>query len=76
MVAEARISHSRLDDVEGSSAFMADAVTEVLDTSRGDWGNGMFYSGGYEIAYSPVKHGGKNYIQVTKITFEVDVSAD
>ncbi len=76
MVAETRVSQSRLDDIERRSAFLSDAVTELLDANRGDWGNGMFYTGGYEIAYGPVKHGGKNYIQITKTTFEVDVSAD
>jgi hypothetical protein len=76
MVAESRVSQGQLDELEHRSAFLSDAITEVLDASRGDWGNGMFYGGGYEIAYGPVKHGGKNYIQITKVLFEVDVSAD
>ncbi len=76
MIAEVRVSHSYLDLVEKKSQLMADAVTEVLDAVRGDWGNGMFYTGGYEISYGTVKLGGKNYIQTTKISFEVDVSAD
>ncbi len=73
---EARVSQSRLEGIDAKSAFLADAVTEVLDASRGDWENGMFYSGGYEIAFGPVKQGGKNFIQTTKIVFEVDVSSD
>jgi hypothetical protein len=76
MVAEARISHARLEGVENTSHLLSDAVTEVLDASRGDWGNGMYFTGGYEITYGPVKAGGKNFLQVTKIAFEVDVSAD
>jgi hypothetical protein len=76
MVAEARVSQGRLEGIERESQLLSDAVTEVLDASRGDWGNGMFFSGGYEIAYAPVKQGGKNFIQVTKIAFEVDVSSD
>lgn len=76
VVAESRVSLARLDDIESRSHLLASAVTEVLDTSRGDWGNGMFYAGGYEIAYGPVKQGGKNLLQITKIAFDVDVSAD
>lgn len=76
MIAEARVSHVRHDGIEQASQLISDAVTEVLDASRGDWGNGMFYTGGYEITYGPVKTGGKNFIQITKIAFEVDVSAD
>jgi hypothetical protein len=76
IVAETRVSLTRLDDIESRSHLLAGAVTEVLDVSRGDWGNGMFYAGGYEVAYGPVKQGGKNFLQITKIAFDVDVSAD
>lgn len=76
MTAEARVSQAKIDGIELKSQLLADAVTEVLDTNRGDWGNGMFYAGGYEIAYGPVKQGGKNFIQITKVTFDVDVSTD
>jgi hypothetical protein len=47
-----------------------------LDQSRGDWGGGMLYSGGYEVNYGPVKLGGKHFLQITKIVFEVDISTD
>lgn len=76
MVAEVRVSLSRLEQVEGVSQVVANAVTEVLDESRGDWGQGMFYSGAYEVTFGPVKAGGKNFIQITKVAFDVDVSAD
>lgn len=76
MVAEARVSHIGVDGIEQRSHFLADAVTEVLDQSRGDWGNGMYFGGGYEVAYGPVKQGGKNFIQTTKICFDVEVSSD
>jgi hypothetical protein len=76
MAAEARVSQSRIEGIETNSKVLSDAVTEVLDASRGDWGNGMFFAGGYEILYGPVKQGGKNFIQITKIVFEVDVSTD
>ena len=49
-------------------------LTQVLNSSRGDWGDGMFYAGGYEVAFGAVKQGGKNFIQVAKITFEIGVS--
>ncbi len=76
MAAETRVSQSRLDGMERASQLLSDAVTEVLDANRGAWGNGMYFAGGYEVAYGPVKAGGKNFIQVTKITFVVDVSSD
>lgn len=76
MVAEARVSHIGLEGIEESSHLLADAVTEVLDSSRGDWANGMYFGGAYEVTYGPVKPGGKNFIQVTKVCFDVEVSSD
>ncbi len=46
-----------------------DAVTRVLDQNRGSWGEGAFFSGKYEVAIDPVKHGGRNFLQVAKGCF-------
>ena len=75
MVAEVRVSQDRLEGLEPLVQLYADAVTQVLDQSRGDWGGGVFFCGGYEINYGPVKSGGKNFIQIAKITFVLDVSS-
>ena len=75
MVAEIRVSQDRLEGLETSSQLYADAVTQVLDQSRGDWGDGVFFGGKYEITYGPVKAGGKNFLQIAKITFVLDVSS-
>jgi hypothetical protein len=74
-VAEIRVSHDRIDGLEDRLRLYADAVTQVLDTNRGSWGQGAFYTGGYEVAFGPVTQGGKNFLQVAKVTFEVDLSA-
>jgi len=50
-------------------------VTQVLDANRGSWGQGMFFTGGYEVKFDPVQHGGRNFLQVAKVTFEVDLSS-
>lgn len=76
LVIESRVSLDRLAGVQQQSEVLADAVTEVLDDNRGDWGSGIYYAGGYEVTYGPVKHGGKNFLQVTKTSFEVDVSTN
>lgn len=74
MVVEVRMSQDRLDDLDRQTQWHADAVTRVLDENRGDWGDGVFYGGGYEISYGPVKHGGRNFLQIAKIVFTVDIS--
>ena len=74
MAAEVRVSQDRLEGLESAAQMYADAVTQVLEQSRGDWGDGMFYCGAYEINYGPVKSGGKNFTQTAKITFALEIS--
>lgn len=76
MVIEARVSQDRLEDIETNSQFYVDAVTQVLDSNRGDWGDGVFYTGGYEIAFGGVKQGGRNFLQTTKVSFVLEISKD
>ena len=71
---EVRVSHDRLEGVEHILQLYIDAVTNVLDNNRGDWGNGSFFGGTYEIQYGQVKHGGKNFVQAAKVSFEIEMS--
>src|SRR5580700_4719079 len=74
MAIEVRVSQDRLGGLEDQLQSYVDAVTQVLDQNRGDWGEGMFYAGCYEAGLGPVKHGGQNFLQVGKVTFDVGVS--
>jgi hypothetical protein len=73
---EVRLSQDRLDGLSGAVDQFVDAVGDVLRASRGDWGDGMFYGGRYEVAFGAIKHGGKNFIQPAKVIFEIGVSKD
>jgi hypothetical protein len=74
LVAEVRASQDRAEDLEATLMLYVDAVTDVLDSHRGDWGEGYFFTGGYEVTFAPVKHGGKNFIQSAKIAFDLNLS--
>jgi hypothetical protein len=74
MIAEVRVTQDRLDGLEDQVQLYVDAVTATLDQARGDWGNGMFFGGRYDVAYAPVKHGGRNFLQTAKVSFLLDVS--
>jgi hypothetical protein len=74
MAIEVRQSSDRLEGLEDRVEATADAVTQILSANRGDWGDGMYYSGGYQVAFGPIKQGGKNFIQVAKVTFEIGAS--
>jgi hypothetical protein len=71
---EVRHSQDRLEGMEEAIEAQTDAVTTALAASRGDWGDGMYYAGGYEVSFGRVARGGKNYTQVAKVTFEIGVS--
>jgi len=76
MVVEVRLSQDRVEGLEKILQLYVEAITRILEQNPGDWGQGMFYTGGYEVAFGPVKHGGRNFIQIAKITFEVGASSN
>ena len=76
MAIEVRMSQDRIEGVSDLLQTYVDAVTRILDQNRGTWGNGMFYTGGYQAVFGQMEHGGRNFIQTGKITFEVIVSID
>ena len=39
-------------------------------------GDGVFFDGGYEVAFGGVKHGGRNFLQIAKVSFVLEISAD
>ena len=63
-VAEVRVSQDRIEGIEDQLRLYVDAVTQVLDSNRGTWGQGMFFTGGYEVTFDAVQHGGSNFVQV------------
>jgi hypothetical protein len=74
MVVEVRVSQDRMEGLEQKLQAYVEAVTEVLDRNRGDWGEGLFYTGGYEVTFNAVKRGGKNFVQVAKVAFDLEAS--
>lgn len=74
MAIEIRHSQDRLDGLQNGLELYIDSVTQVLNSGRGDWGNGLYYAGGYDVTLGAVKHGGKNFVQAAKVTFRIEVS--
>jgi hypothetical protein len=74
MAIEIRQSQDRLEGIQDRLELYVDATMQVLDQNRGDWGDGVFYGGGYQVAFGPVKQGGKNFMQLAKVSFEIGVS--
>jgi hypothetical protein len=74
MGVEIRHSQDRLEGLQDRLELYADAVADALDGARGDWGDGMFYAGGYEVAFGAIKRGGRHFAQTAKVTFQIGVS--
>jgi len=74
MVVEVRHSQDQLTGIEANLSTYVDSVCALLDDSRGDWGGGAVYGGGYEVSYEAVARGGKNFLQRAKVGFDVEVS--
>ncbi|MES1257284.1 MAG: hypothetical protein ABUS51_02595 [Acidobacteriota bacterium] len=71
---EMRHSEDRIEALDSGTQVYVDAVCALLDDSRGDWGGGAFYAGGYDVTYEPIARGGKNFLQRAKVGFDVEIS--
>lgn len=74
VVVEVRHSQDQVQQIQAALETYISAACEIFDGSRGDLGNGLFYAGGYEITFGPVKRGGLNMIQTAKMVLDLDVS--
>ena len=74
MAVEVRHSQDRLQGLQDTVELYTSAVLQTLDANRGDWENGMYYAGGYQVTFGAIKSGGKNFAQTAKVTFDVGVS--
>ncbi len=74
-VAEVRVSQDRIEGLEEKVRLYVDAVTQVLDANRGSWGEGMYFTGGYDVKFDAMQQGGKNFLQIARVSFEVDLSS-
>ena len=75
-VIEVRLTQDRPEGLSSIVELYVDAIVDVLARNRGDWDDGMFYGGKYEVVFTPMKHGGKNFIEGAKVVFDVEVSKD
>lgn len=74
VVTEVRLSQDRLEGLTERLQFYVDAVTDVVERSRGVVGDGMYLSGQYEVSFEGVKKGGLHFQQVARVSSEIDVN--
>jgi hypothetical protein len=74
VAAEIWASGDLISDVDNWIHFYVEAVTAILRSTTGDWGNGLSFWGVYEIQFQPPKIGGLGFVQSAKVTFDLAVS--
>jgi len=54
--------------------FYTEGVAGLLDATIGDWGDGYRYSGIYDVHVQTPKTGGEGFVQLARLTCNLDVS--
>jgi len=53
--------------------YYVEALTTILRTNLGNWGDGFFFSGRYEVKLQPPKAGGLGFVEMATVTCNLDV---
>ena len=76
LVVEVRVSSDRSDRIQDALYAQTEAVLDVLERNRGCLGDGVFWSGKYEVDFSTLRRGGAQYLQTARVFVELEVSRD
>jgi hypothetical protein len=74
VTAEIAATANLLSDVDTWIHYYVEAITNILRGNRGDWDDGVFYSGAYEVDVQTPKTGASGFLQLARINFEVGIS--
>lgn len=74
VIAEIWASGNLVDDTDQWIHFYVEAMTEILRQNIGDWGDGVFFPGVYDVQFQTAKPGGFGYVQSAKVTCSLTVS--
>jgi hypothetical protein len=76
IVIEVRVSSDRPENLQNELHLNTESVLDVLEQHRGCLSEGLTWGGAYEVEFSQVRHGGANYLQSSRVIFELDLSRD
>jgi hypothetical protein len=74
LIAEISTTADLVDQVESAIHFYVEAVSNLLRRNIGDWGDGMFFPGAYDVDVQPPSTGASGFLQLARITCELKVS--
>ncbi len=62
-----------VEPVEQALHYYVEIVTGILRDNTGDWGNGLFFAGAYDVQVQAPETGGSGFVQTASITCNVSV---
>jgi|GEM_PF-1441720 len=74
VIAEIWASANLVTDSDRWIHFYVEAMTDILRRNIGDWGDGFFFSGAYEVQFQPPKSGGLGFSQPATVVCNLNVS--
>lgn len=76
VVTEIWASGNKATDTDQWIHFYVEAMTTLLRQNIGDWGDGFFFSGIYDVQLQTPKAGGLGFVQSAKVTSNLNVSSN
>ncbi|MBV9301371.1 MAG: hypothetical protein JOY62_18685 [Acidobacteriaceae bacterium] len=67
-------SSNLLQETDQWIHFYVEAMTDILRQNIGDWGDGIFFSGVYDVSFQAPRVGGLGYSGSAKVTCNLNVS--
>jgi hypothetical protein len=74
VVAELWASANLLQETDHWIHFYVEAMTDILRQNIGDLGDGMFFSGAYEVHFQQPKVGGFGWVESAKVICDLNIS--
>ncbi|HEX7363296.1 MAG TPA: hypothetical protein VF283_22630 [Bryobacteraceae bacterium] len=74
VVAEIWASGNLVQQIDEWIHFYVEAYTLLLRENTGDWKDGMFFSGIYDVQFQSPKAGGLGFVESAKVTCVLNVS--
>jgi len=71
---EIAVTADLIDLVENWMHYYVEAVSNILRRSAGDLGDGVFFSGTYQVDVQLAQAGGSGFLQLAQVTCELGVS--
>lgn len=76
VVADVLTSADLVDDTDQWIHFYVEALTGLLRKNLGDWGDGVFFPGTYDVQFSPPKAGGLGFLMLARVTMTMVISGN